>query len=93
MMAVELDDVAESIAVMRACQVRIAELKTVSEQHRALVEEKMANEEVGTVDGQPVITWKHYKQRRFNQAAFSAANPELLESYKETTETRRLELL
>jgi hypothetical protein len=92
-MTAELDDMADSIAVMNACRTRIAELKEVSDQHRALVEERMGSEEVGTIDGQPVITWKYYKQRRFNQGAFSAANPELVESYRETTETRRMELL
>jgi hypothetical protein len=92
-MAAELDDVADSVKIMQACQSRISELKEVMGQHRALIEERMGSEEVGTVDGQPVITWKHFKQRRFNQAAFFAANNDLAETYRETSEIRRMEIL
>jgi hypothetical protein len=92
-MTIELDDVAESVAIMRACQSRISDLKEVMAQHRAVIEEKMGSEEVGTVDGDPVISWKTYKQRRLNQAILGLSYPEILELCKETTETRRMEVL
>jgi hypothetical protein len=90
---IELDDVADSVAVMRACQSRIADLKEVMAQHRSVIEEKMGNEEIGTVDGKPVISWKTYKQRRLNQALLGLTHPDILELCKETTETRRMEVL
>ena len=92
-MAAELDDVKNSVEIMRACNERIAGLKALAEQHRSIIEEKMKNEEVGTVDGKPVITWKHYKQRRLNQAYLGLTYPEIAELCKDTTETRRMEVL
>jgi hypothetical protein len=92
-MSIELDDVKDSVAIMRACKSRIADLTEVLAQHRAVIEEKMGNEDVGTVDGKPVITWKTYKQNRLNQAVLAITHPDILELCKETTETRRMEIL
>jgi predicted phage-related endonuclease len=93
MASVELDDLADSVAIMQACKSRIAELNNVLNEHRAKIEEKMGNADTGTIEGEPVITWKTYKQKRLNQAALALCNPELVESYKDTTEVRRMEIL
>jgi predicted phage-related endonuclease len=92
-MAVELDDLADSVRIMQACKSRISELNDVLTEHRAKVEEKMKDEEVGTLEGIPVITWKRYKQRRLNQAFLKLSHPEIAELCTETTETRRMEIL
>jgi predicted phage-related endonuclease len=92
-MTCELDDVKDSVDIMRACNERIAGLKALAEQHRAVIEERMGSEEIGTVDGKPVVTWKIYKQNRLNQAFLKLSHPDIAESCRETTITRRMEIL
>lgn len=88
-----LDDLADSVAVLKACQDRISQLKEVMKEHRALIEEKMGDQETGTVDGKPVITWKTYKQTRLNQKYLALNFAGVFDVCKETTETRRMEIL
>ena len=43
----------------------------------------------GTVDGDVVVTWKTQKRRALTQKALKEHQPEIVESYMETTEVRR----
>lgn len=92
-MAIELDELRQSVQVLQACQARIKQLKEVMTEHRALIEEKMGSDEIGTVDGETVITWKTYKQRRLDQSLLGISHPDVLELCKVPVETRRMEIL
>lgn len=41
-----------------------------------------------TLDGKPIATWKTQSSRRFNQKAFSAAEPELFAQFKTASNSR-----
>lgn len=56
---------------------------------RERIEALMADNERGVLDdGTLVVDWKHGKSARFSQKKFAADHPEMLELYRETTETR-----
>ena len=88
-----LDDLAESVAIMKACKTRITELQKLFEEHRALVQEKMGSKETTNIDGKPVLTWKTYRKNLLNQAYLRLNYAGIYELCKETTETRRMEIL
>lgn len=48
----------------------------------------MADASILTMNGQPVVTWKEQSSKRFDQAAFKAAQPDLYEKFIKTTTSR-----
>lgn len=73
-----------------AARKAIEEWTTVLKEARAEIEDAMADNENGDLDGVTVLVWKHGKRRSFNQAAFKKDHPNLVEEYTDTTETRTL---
>lgn len=60
---------------------------------RAVIEDKLRDNEVGEVDGQPVVTWKKYKETRLSQKVLDEQYPGISEKCKVTTEKRRFVVL
>lgn len=56
---------------------------------RKKIEQVMGDNERGVLaDGTLVVDWIHGKTNRFSQKKFAADHPEMLELYKEISETR-----
>ncbi|MCV7175711.1 hypothetical protein [Mycolicibacterium sphagni] len=87
-MAANLDALKAQVAILQHCKKKEAELKELKEQARAAVEAAMGEEEVGTVNGRTVITFKHSKTTRFDQAGFKEAEPEMHALYMKSSATR-----
>lgn len=74
---------------------RLRDAKAIVKEHTAIAEELeervklfMRDAAVLTVGSNPMATWKTQSTSRFDQTAFKAANPELFEQFKKTTESR-----
>ena len=88
----DLSAVRANVEVLQYCKKRMAELKEMQEQSRAIVEEALGEHESGTLDGEEVIAFKHLKQRRLNHSKLRELYPEVAESCTDTTELRRFEV-
>lgn len=87
-----LNDARPHVEVLQYVKAKQAELKELEETHRAAVEELMGEDEVGMLDGKVVITWRHIKQRRFNQSEHKAAAPNCHELYMKTADGRQFKV-
>lgn len=92
-MSVSLDHIKAHIDILTFVAAKEAELKEMKDRSRAAVEEALGSQEIGTVDGEPVVRWKHQKVNRLNQKALKNDHPEIVAEYTEASEQRRFELL
>lgn len=91
-------DAGRAIEANEAIETDIITLQNLKEQAKKLgasieqTEERiklyMADAAILTVHGMPVATWKTQTSKRFDSSVFKAANPELYEQFKKSTETR-----
>lgn len=87
-----LEAVRAHVEVVRFCKRKQAEYKEMEERSRAAIEEAMGADEVGELDGEQVIVWKHITSRRLDQKALKAAHPSLADEFMVTSESRRFEV-
>lgn len=82
---------AETLIALNRLRDIAATVKPLEQEFEALkhqVQLAMREAAVITVDGKPLASWKTQSARRFDQAAFAAAHPELFEQFKATSQTR-----
>lgn len=93
MSEVDLEPVRAQVEVLRMTTAKIKELQALQKIAREIVETVMGEHSVGTLDGEPVVNWSHYKENRFDGAAFREDHPELWEQYKGANAKRRFEVI
>jgi predicted phage-related endonuclease len=86
----DLKPVETYVEILRAVRQKRRELDEIEAYARDHVESALGADDTGTIDGEIVVTYKPYKQRRLNQRKLKADEPGLYELYCETTESRRL---
>ena len=89
----DLDELRAQVELLRWCKEKKAEIKEVETAARAAVEAALGDDDTGTMDGHPVITWKFHKRTALDQGFLKQAYPDLYETCKRTTEVRRFEVL
>jgi hypothetical protein len=72
---------------------RLKELEGMEEQALEVIQEQLGRNEEGTYKGRPVVSWKITKSRRFNRKRFDVDYPELVEEYKDESESRSFKIL
>lgn len=87
-----LETVRAHVEILRYIKTRQAELKEMEEASRAVIEEMLGGDEVGELDGEVAVTWKHVKSRRLNQRLLKEKLPEVVELYTNVSESRRFEV-
>ena len=92
-MSISLDHIKAHVDILKFVAAKEAELKEMKERSRAAVEEALGENEIGTVDGEPVVRWGHQKVNRLNQKALKAERPEIVAEYTEANTQRRFELI
>ena len=92
MSTVNLDSLRAQVELLRWAKARKNEIADVEAQARAAIETALGDSEAGTVDGELAVTWKRSKRKSLNQKALKEHHPELVESFYETSETRRFEV-
>jgi predicted phage-related endonuclease len=84
----DLEKVKAHIEVLRYVKSQKAMLKELEEISRAAVEEALGDDEIGTLDGETAVTWKHYKENRLDQSALKEDHPDIVEEYKQMKSKR-----
>lgn len=82
------DDIAKRLGDLRVRKQRLKDLEEQVEADADAVKVFMGGAATICIDGRPAATWKSQDSRRFNQRAFEAAHPALLEQFKHTTTSR-----
>jgi len=95
MSSVKLDALRAQVEILRHVKQREAELKELKAQAREQIEELMAHSDAdeGTIDGRPVISWRHYKRKALNQKLLKQLHPDVYAECEDTTEYSRFEVL
>lgn len=78
----KLDHLAREVALLRWVKEQRERLKEIEADPKAAVEDALGNDEVGTINGQEVITYKFSKPNKFREAQFKADHPDLHAEYK-----------
>lgn len=84
-----LEAVRAHVEILKFVKTRQAELKEMEERSRAAIEEVLGGNEVGELDGETVVTWKHIKANRLNHRALKSDHPYLVELYTQLGDSRR----
>lgn len=92
-MAVDLEKLRWAVETLRAVKDRKAELKAAEEVARGAIEQALGDNDEGELDGHTVVTWKYIKRNALDQKFLRETYPELYESCKRVTETRRFEIV
>lgn len=92
-MAVNLEQLRWAVETLRAVKERKAELKAAEEMARDAIENALGDNDEGELDGHTVVTWKYIKRNALDQKFLQKTYPELYESCKRVTETRRFEIV
>lgn len=92
-MAVNLEQLRWAVETLRAVKERKAELKAAEEMARDAIENALGDNDEGELDGHTVVTWKYIKRKALDQKFLRDTYPELYESCKRVTETRRFEVV
>lgn len=67
----------------------MAELKQMQETSRAVIEEALGDNDIGTLDGKEVVTWKHVESERVDLQMLKDLYPEIYEHCTYTSKSRR----
>ena len=63
-------------------------LADVEEKAKAVVQEALGDNEIGTLDGHQVVTWKRSKRNSLSQRLLKQPHPDVYAECVETTEVR-----
>ena len=92
-MSTPLDAIKAHIDILVHCRNKQAELGQMIEKSRAAIEEALGDDEIGTLNGEPVIRWRHQKVTHLDQKALKEAHPEIVAEFQTTSTQRRFEIL
>ena len=93
MAKVDLEKLRWAVEALREVKHRKAELKATEDLARDAIEQALGDSDAGELDGHVVITWKFIKRNALDQKFLRETYPELYESAKRVTETRRFEIV
>ena len=88
-----LEPVRAHLEILRFCRERRRELDEMEARSRAAIEEKLGDNEIGEIDGQPAVRWKYVKSRRLNHTILKERFSDVREECMEMVEGRRFEVL
>ncbi len=87
--AIEANDQIEtSYFAMRSIDEDLKRLTKAYEEHKEHLQLYMADASILTLRGSSIATWKEQSSTRFDQKAFGAAHPDLLEQFKKSSTSR-----
>jgi hypothetical protein len=88
-----LDELAGWLDIYRAAQDTIAKAEEAKAVAREKIEDAMGDDEVGTVNGEPVVRWTFVHSERFDQKKAKAIIGDEFDAFKVTTTSRRFEMV
>lgn len=87
--SVELDDVSDMIDELRLRKAEAKQLEASIGQIENALKARLGDAEAGTLDGEPVVTWKPVTSTRFDSKACKAQAPDVFERFATQTTSRR----
>lgn len=87
------DDATAWLGLIRQCDQQIKQLeesKLVARQH---IEKLLGDNEVGLVDGKPVVRWTYVSSTRLDTSKLKAERPEVYEAFCKPSMSRRFTLV
>ena len=90
---IDISHLEPQIQILRYCKRKAAEIKELEASTRAVVEESLGGNEIGTLDGVPVVRWTFIKTNRLNQRKLKEDKPDLVAEYTEASESRRFDIV
>ena len=91
--SVDLDAIRSHVDILIYAKRKEAEIKELLASTRAAIEEAMGDNEIGLIQGYPVVRWTFVKTNRLNQRKLKDDHPDLVAEYTEASESRRFEVL
>jgi len=91
-MSTDISALRGQVEILRWCKTKRAELKELEDNAKAAIQDTLDGDDIGTVDGEPVVTWKSHKRTALDQTALKNEDPETYALYTKTTEVRRFEV-
>lgn len=88
----DLSKIRANVEILKFCKVKMAEIKEMQALSRALVVEALGDNEVGELDGQLVVTYRHTQTRRLDQALLKEKYPDIYDECCTINESRRFEI-
>lgn len=88
----DLNDVRAQVEILRWCKTRRAEIKELEDQAKAVVQAAMGDDDTGTIDDQPAITWKAHKRTALDQSYLKKQFSDIYQECLTTSEVRRFEV-
>jgi hypothetical protein len=88
-----LDELKGWLDVYRAAHAEKSRAEAVMAQAREKIEDALGDDEVGTVDGEPVVRWTFVRSTRFDQKRAKAILGEEYDACLVPTESRRFSLV
>jgi predicted phage-related endonuclease len=92
-MSKDLTALHAQVEILRWCKMKAAELKELEAGAKAVIQEALGDQELGHIDGTPVVAWKSHKRTAVDQAYFKKTFAEVHAECLVTTEVRRFEVL
>jgi hypothetical protein len=94
MKQVELDTLTTYVWALKQLKADRADIDEQIEHAEALIKDHMADAEVGTIGGEPVIKWMHIVSQRFDQGAAKALlTPDQVAACTKPSESRRFSIV
>lgn len=90
---VNLESVRAQLEIILFTKRKIKELKEVHDAAVEAVKAQMKPGDIGYLDEAPIVNWSSYKTSRFDQSAFGAEHPDLLEQYKAMKEVDKFDVV
>lgn len=90
---IDLEPVRAQVEILKWAVAKRKEIAEVEKSARDAVETFLGIGNVGYLAGEPAINWSSYKSNTFDQKAFGADHPELLEQYKSVKEKGKFDVL
>ena len=75
------DEIRHAYAVLRHVAQERSQLADMETEAKAIIQERMGDDESLVLDGRQVITWKSRATTKFRTADFKAEHPELAEEF------------
>jgi predicted phage-related endonuclease len=92
-MSVSIDHIAAHVEVYKHAKAKADEFAAAAQRSREKIEEALGENEIGTVDGEPVVRWSHQKVNRLDQKALKEDHPEIVAEYTKLHAQRRFEVI
>lgn len=90
---IDLEPVRAQAEVLKWANAQRKQIAELEKNARAEVEAFLGIGNIGYLDGQPFVNWSTYKSNSFDQKAFGADHPELLEQYKSVKGKSKFDVL